>query len=64
MNREYTLTRGERRERQRRKKRRMGVDGSSVKLLDHINRRRAKKIREQRKEYGDPSERVEDTTED
>ncbi len=58
------MTKGERRDRQRRKKRRMGVDGSSVKLLDQINRRRAKKIREQRKEYGDPSERANDTSED
>ena len=62
--REYTLTKGERRDKKRRNRRKMRVDGSSVKLLDQINRRKAKKIREERKEYGDPAEFTSDTTED
>ncbi|KKL62838.1 hypothetical protein LCGC14_2181180 [marine sediment metagenome] len=58
------MTKGERRDRQRRKKKHMGVDGSSVKLLDQITRRKSKQIREQRKEYGDPAEFTDDSTED
>ena len=58
----YPPTKGERRDKKRKNRRKMRVDGSSVKLLDQINRRNAKKAREARKEYGDLAERTEDTS--
>ena len=59
------MTKGERREKKRHNRRKMKVTGSSVKLLDQITRRKAKKIREQRKEYGDdPAAHETDPTED
>ena len=43
-------TKGERREQKRRKRRKMGVTGRSVRLLQDIIRRRAEKLRKKEAE--------------
>lgn len=58
---DHMLTKGERREKKKKNHRKMRVSGGSVKLLDEITRRKSKKAREDRKTYGDPAERSEDT---
>ena len=47
-------TKGERREKQTRKRRKMSVDGRSVLTLAEITRQKAKKARARNKEWGDP----------
>jgi hypothetical protein len=56
----YPTTKGERREKKRNKRRRMRVDGASVRVMHDQTIRRSKKAREKLKEYGN-TERTEDT---
>ena len=48
-------TRGERREKKKKNRKKMKVDGRSVLTLADITRRKAKKARERNKEWGDPN---------
>ncbi len=47
-------TKGERREKQTRKRRKMKGDGRSILTIAEITRQQAKKARARKKEWGDP----------
>ena len=53
-------TKGERREKKKKNRRKMKVDGRSVLTLAEINRQNAKKARARNKEWGDPGYDKED----
>jgi len=57
-------TKGERREKKRKKHRKMGVDGRSVFTLDQITRQKARRAKQRRREWGDYPESSDTSSKD